>query len=241
LIGTEQEAPRYKNPFVGPLEPSSTAKEFAMKKIFPIAILAALATSATLPAHAQFYAGGSVGRSDISLDGDKRSDQFLDLGFESATTKIDDKDTAYRIFGGYQLHRYFAVEAAYVDLGRVSFDTTVVPQGTLDGRTRIKGFELSAVGMLPLNDDFSLFARVGAFSADTKTSYVSSGSVELVTGAERQKERSTKLSYGAGATYKLTEHLDLRGEYARYTKLGNERTGGETDANVVSIGVSYRF
>ncbi len=212
-----------------------------MQKILSVVIVSVLAASAALPAHAQFYIGGSVGNSDISIDGAERADQFLDLGFEAASTQTDTKDTAYRVFAGYQLHKYFAIEGAYVDLGRFAFDTSVVPEGELNARTTIEGAELSVVGLLPLNHAFSLYARVGAFAAETETTYTGSGSIELVTGGERQKERGTTASYAAGVSWNLNEHVSFRGEYARYSKLGNELTGGETDADLISLGVAYRF
>jgi OmpA-OmpF porin, OOP family len=86
-----------------------------------------------------------------------------------------------------------------------------------------------------------VFARVGAFSSETKTSYSGSGSVEVVTGAETQKKRRTQVSYGAGATFNVTKNVSVRGEWSRYTKLGNELTGGQTDANLYSVGLVYRF
>lgn len=212
-----------------------------MQKTLPLMLVAALAAGSAASAHAQFYIGGSVGRSDISIDGADFADQFLDLGFDSATTKTETKDTAYRIFGGYQFHKYFAIEAAYVDLGRFSYDTTVVPDGTLNARSTIEGAELSAVGLLPLGEDFSLYARVGAFASETRTRFAGTGSIELVTGAERQNESGTHAAYAAGAAWNINEHLSLRGEFARYTKLDNGVAGSEEDSDVVSVGVAYRF
>ena len=70
-------------------------------------VVLALATSAfALPAAAQLnmssvYVGGSLGRSDYKVP--------------------DETDTAWRLFGGYQLNRNFAAEIGYHNLGTVNF------------------------------------------------------------------------------------------------------------------------
>jgi OmpA-OmpF porin, OOP family len=209
-----------------------------MKHISSIAIVAALMAA---PASAQFYIGGNVGASDVKANNTAPADQFLDLGFDSAVNTNDKRDVGYRLFGGYQLHKYVAVEAAYVDLGKFGFRTDVVPTGALSGAMNISGFEVAAVGTLPINERFGLFARVGAFSNETKTSYNGTGSVEVITGAETQRKRSTRLSYGAGVMFAINKNFSLRGEWSRYAKLGSAFTGGKTDANLYSLGVVFRF
>ena len=144
------------------------------------AVAAALSLGSAIPAYAQWYAGGSVGKSDITFNNAARSDPFLDLGYTDALTTSSNRDTGYRVFGGYQLHKYIALEAAYVELGRFSFRTDVLPAGSLNASTRISGFELSALGLLPLSEKFSVFARIGALAGETKTSYSGNGSVEVL-------------------------------------------------------------
>jgi OmpA-OmpF porin, OOP family len=209
-----------------------------MKYASLLAIASALLTT---HASAQWYVGANVGTSDVKRNDAIQTDQFLDLGFDSATITSDKRDVGFRLFGGYQLHKNFALEAAYVDLGKFSFRGDVTPAGTLNGATKISGAELSALGILPINERISVFARLGAFSAETKTAYSGNGSVEIINGAETQKKRSTNLSYGVGATVNINKRIALRSEWARYTKLGNTLTGGQADANLYSIGVVYRF
>lgn len=203
--------------------------------------LAAIALAANAPAFAQVYVGGSVGRSDISIDRNRLSDQFLDLGFDSASTSSSDSDTAYRAYVGYMFLPYVGVEAGYVDLGHFQFRSNVQPTGSLTGEPRIKGGELSLVGRLPIGDRFALYARAGVFTARTDTRYVGDGSVEVVDGGDRQRKRTTKPAYALGASYDVTHNVGVRAEWARYTNLGNDLTGGQTDANFVSVGLAYTF
>jgi OOP family OmpA-OmpF porin len=117
----------------------------------------------------------------------------------------------------------------------------VQPTGTLAGRTRVNGGELSLVGRVPIGDAFAVYARAGVYAARTRTDYAGSGSVIVIDGAERQSKRTTKPAYAIGASYDFSPHFGVRAEWARYDKLGNDLTGGSTDANLVSVGATYRF
>ncbi len=212
-----------------------------MNKKIAFTFIAALGLTAAAPSYAQWYVGATGGQTDIKANNAQLADQFLDLGFDSANTSTNKRGSGYRVFGGYQIHRYLATELSYVDLGRYDSHTTVSPTGALDSRTKISGGEISLLGMLPITDGFSVFAKVGAFAAETKASYVGSGSVQTVNGGQSQKQKGTELSYGVGADYLIDKRFAVRGEWSRYTKLGNELTGGKTDVNLYSVGVLYRF
>ena len=194
-----------------------------------------------LPAHSQWYAGASGGASRASLDRADRSEQLADLGFLNSVTTSDERDTMFRVHGGYRLHRYLAVEVGYTDLGKFRLSSTVLPAGSLETSIRSDGPDISAVGLLPLNEGLQLFARVGGFNARTKASYASGGSVRLIDGGQEQTHRSTKAVYGVGVMYELTRNLGLRAEWTRYGNLGGALTGGEHDADAVSAGVQWRF
>lgn len=107
-----------------------------------------LAATFALPASAQFYAGGSLGRShftDVCSDG---------------LTKCDDRDTAFNFFAGYQFGRYIGAEVGYRDFGHA----TLEPGGSV----KSNAFELDAVGSLPLYRSFSVLGRVGVFHGKLK-------------------------------------------------------------------------
>ncbi len=205
--------------------------------------LAALVAIAFVPAlaHAQFYVGASAGTARTSIDDARIADQFLDLGFDSAHTKSDTNDLGLRAFGGYQFGPYFALEAAYFDLGTHAFRTDVAPTGSLTGRPDTDGFELDAVGRLPIGERFSLYGRIGAFNARTTTHYTGTGSVEVLSSGSRFHKNVTKATYAVGAAYDITAHIGARIEWARYPDLGDEFSGGRTSANLYTVGLAYRF
>ena len=82
-----------------------------------IAALSIAAAGFALPAAAQmnmsaFYAGVGIGQS-------KAKDWCSGAGGISC----DDKDTAWKVFGGYQFSRNFAAEFGYVKLGEFNAST----------------------------------------------------------------------------------------------------------------------
>lgn len=210
-----------------------------MKKA--VTLLAVAFAAFSIPSHAQWYAGGSIGQTKGSLSAGGQNDQLIGLGFDDASTSFDDKDTSYRVYGGYRFHRNFAAEIAYVDLGRFELRSTVVPAGTLTNRIRSSGAELSVLGLLPLGDRFTLFGRVGVLAARTKASFSGDGSIILIEGGSEQSQRSSGLVYGVGAMADFTPRFGVRVEYNEFRKLGDELTGGEFDTRVVNAGLQFRF
>src|SRR5690606_9992922 len=103
------------------------------------------------------YIGGNVGRTWADFD-----DPAITTPAATTTlTSEDDTEIGYKLFGGYQFHRNFALEAGFFDLGRFDAGFAGAP-GTIDSSTRIRGLNLDLVGIMPLTDRFSAFARLGA-------------------------------------------------------------------------------
>lgn len=202
--------------------------------------LTALAVCAGASAAADdsgWYVGGNVGASRANIDDDKIASSLLQAGF--ATTGIDDDDhaTGYKLFGGYQINRYFALEAGYFDLGKFSFTAGTVPAGTLNGSIKLKGADLDLVGRVPFTDRFSAFARAGAIYAEAKDHFAGSGLVN-VTDPDRRK-RAGGYKFGLGLEYDFTAWFGMRTEAERYHV--NDAVGNKGDVDLVSLGVVYRF
>lgn len=206
-----------------------------------VTLLAVAFAAFSIPSHAQWYAGGTIGQAEGSFGASGQNEQLLDLGFDDSSTSFDDKDTAYRVYGGFRFHRNFAAELAYVDLGRYQLRSTVLPAGTLTNRIRSSGAELSVLGLLPVGERWSLFGRLGVLAARTQASYSGEGSIFVNEGEGEQTKRTSGVVYGIGAMADLTPRFGLRLEWSEYRKLGDNLTGGEFDARVLSAGVQYRF
>ena len=133
------------------------------------------------------------------------------------------------------------MELGYADCGKFRRRMPVAPAGFLDTSVKSHGIDLSAVGLLPLGDRFTLFAGAGAFASRSRASYSSGGSVQLVDGRQEQTRTSTHWVFGVGAMYDFLPDLALRAEWARYDRLGDDLTGGRFNARTISVGIQWRF
>jgi OmpA-OmpF porin, OOP family len=203
--------------------------------------MATIALLMAVPAHAEWYAGITAGESRTKINGENLNAQFLDFGYSDAQTQTDTRATAFRMFGGYQLNRYIGIEAGYADLGKSSIRTNVVPTGTFERRIKTAGIDVSIVGTLPVTNKLALFARAGAFMSERKTSFATSGDVELLSGVQGTIERQTKATFGAGAAYDFTTNIALRAEASQSRKYADELLSQSRNIDIYSIGVQYRF
>ena len=82
-------------------------------------LLSGLAAAAAAQADEEsgFYAGAGVGVFDVRIDDFDDIDETID--------DYDSDDTAWKVFGGWRMTKYFAAEVAYVNLG--SPDDEILP------------------------------------------------------------------------------------------------------------------
>ncbi len=185
----------------------------------------------------QFYGGLSVGRSKAKIGDERITANLLGAGLTTTGMTNDDSSTGYKLFGGYQLHRNFAVEGGYFDLGKFGFTSTTVPAGTLDGRIKLRGVNLDLVGRLPLGDRFSVLAKVGGQYAQARDTFSGTGFVNALNPSPKKSELNYKL--GLGLQYAFTPDITLRGEAERYRV--NDAVGNHGDINFYSLSLVFPF
>jgi OOP family OmpA-OmpF porin len=140
---------------------------------------------------------------------------------------VDKKDTGYKLFVGAGLHPNFAVEFGYVDHGKLN-----VSGGGQSAGIKAQGYFLDAVGRLPLDNNFGVFAKVGVFNGKVKT--YGAGAL----GFADESDSGTDMKYGLGVSYSMTKNIAVRGEWERYRyKAFDEKS----DVDLLSIGLSYSF
>jgi len=183
------------------------------------------------------YIGGNVGRTRADFNNDSINRTLAGQGLTVRSMTEDDSSTGYKVFGGYQLNRNFAVEGGYFDLGRFSYGFDTTPAGTFSGNTRVRGLNLDLVGILPLSDRFSVFGRAGAAYAQSRANFASTGAVPVNTSSTRRNDTNLKL--GLGMQYAITEALAVRAEIERYRVSDPVRNRGHID--MASVGLVYRF
>jgi OOP family OmpA-OmpF porin len=191
-----------------------------MYKRLGMTALAALALMAGTAAQADtqpgFYAGAAFGTTEIS------DDEFDGSG-------IDDSDTGFKIFGGYSFNQNFAVELSYFDLGEVSGSESFPPFGNVSFSVGVSGLNASAVGRLPLTDTFAIFGKLGFASYDLDASVNVPGF-----GSGSGSSSESDMTYGVGASLGFAQQWEVRFEYEAVNVDGG-------DANMISVGGSYRF
>ena len=182
-----------------------------------------------------FYLGGSLGGTRSHFNNDAYNNRAISSGFTLNSSRVDNKDTGGKVFGGYQLNPNFAVEGGYFDLGRHSYSGTT-SGGAYSGNTRSHGLNLDLVGTLPVTDRLSVLGRVGAIYAKTRDS---SSSAFAPPSTANRSSNDTSMKYGVGLQYAITDALSLRGELERYHRINDPIRRGNVD--MASIGLVYRF
>jgi OOP family OmpA-OmpF porin len=188
-------------------------RSLVISKLFSGAIAGACLCASV--AHAQgapapvtgFYLGAGLGGSSYKID----SGGLASAGF--ATSSKDESDWAWNLMAGYKITRNWAVELGYVDLGRFTASGRFagVPSSI---SADVTGWNVSAVGTLPLNDMFSVYGKLGYFRSKADATATVAGS--LGRGTSRQSD----VTAGIGARYHLTRNVSLLAE-ANYYGLGD--------------------
>ena len=206
-----------------------------------LATLAALAASAALAQNntSGWYMGGNIGRTSQNADDAAITGGLAAQGL--ATTSIDerDHDRGYKLFGGYQFNKNFAVEGGYFDLGSFGYTATTAPLGTQSGDTRYKGLNLDLVGILPFTEKFSAFGRVGVTSTRASGSYSATGAAAVPLGGANPSHRSTNPKWGVGLEYAFNPSLSMRVEAERYRV--KDAFANKNHVDMVSVGLVYHF
>lgn len=215
-------------------------------------VLLILATLFAIPAFAQdapttkWYVSADIGAAKQGIS---------EFTFGRPVAPQDRKSSAFRVRGGYQFVRFFALEASYVNLGsystRVDMDCSPAPQVQCipDFRTEMdmQAFGLFGVGILPIGDRLAFRATVG-FSAREKHTH------QIPDGAQDYTRNSHAVlpGWGVGAGFAVTKKLDVYAEWNKYEGEGGGHpfpTGemsspgkiAEGDIAVFSMGVRWRF
>ena len=199
--------------------------------------LALIASPFAVADDSGWYGGFNVGRSRADIDDARIQAQFLAAPLVTTSIRDDNRDIGYKLFGGYQLNKNFALEGGYFNLGKFGFTATTAPLGTLRGDIKLQGLNLDAVGILPINEKFSAFGRFGLNYAQARDTFAGTGSVTVANPSPSKRDTNYKL--GLGLQYDFTEAFGLRAEAERYRI--NDAVGNKGDIDLFSVGLVYRF
>jgi OmpA-OmpF porin, OOP family len=143
-------------------------------------------------ASAQYYVGGTAGKSKWSVDANP------------AATSVKKTDNAYHVIAGYSVNDITSIELSYLSLGKNAVTTTTGSTGV-----KAKAAAASTVFKTDAWKGLSGFGKLGVayvkgepYSTPTSTGISASST-------------STQLLFGLGATYQLPKKWSLRAEYER--------------------------
>ncbi len=153
------------------------------------------------------YIGLNAGRGDIG---------------GSCLIDCDDTSDVYSLYTGGMWNKNFGLELGATDFR--DFDRG------LGSNASAYGFSVKAVGVIPLTQSFSAFAKAGTIYARTK------GSVDGLTPGARDSHWGS--TYGVGVNFDFTPSLAAVLEYDQ----SNLRFAGDREhVNTTSLGLKYRF
>jgi OmpA-OmpF porin, OOP family len=137
-----------------------------------------------------------------------------------------------KVYGGVQIDKTFAVEGGYTNFGSSNYTyATGAGAGAIDSRAY--SFYLAGKGSVPINDQFSMFGKLGV--AYNKNTVNATGVATQYAVGDNHK---TNLYAAVGAEYAINQKVSLSVEYEHYGKNDIEQ-GRKKGA--VTLGARYNF
>ena len=190
-----------------------------------------------------FYVGAGIGKSHARF----KTDDFT-AGNPTIAETVDNVDTGYKAFIGWQFNQYIAAELAYASLGRYSYKYTnaIGQSSTIHYDTN--ALALSGVFNIPISGGFSALLRAGVSANKAERSGLD-GNLQTVPQVGRTEKTRASLMGGAGLQYDIASNASVRLEFEYYGNFGEQKgpgiqtaTGNFPDttgrANVYLYGIS---
>lgn len=178
-----------------------------------------------------FYIGLNVGQA--SYDAVLDDFAFLDDG-SIISASLDDSDTSFSFTLGYQLTPNFALEGGYVDLGELTVSATsdgsglLYAPGSVALKAAVDGLFFDVKGILPLNEQFSLYGKLGLLKWDAEVT------LSDVTGSLSESTDENDTFFGVGGSFNISNTMALNLDYTKYDLDGD-------DVDVLSVGIQFGF
>jgi len=183
-----------------------------------------------------WYAGVGLGYGKI---------EFYPADFSSngtATETIRDADLGFTGAVGVQFNKNWAFEVNFIQLGKFSYKYT---QGsnTQEDVYEVSGWGGSFLPTIPLTRNLSLFGRLGALAAQTRTT-VRNPAPNFNGNISSAQVNTTSFLSGIGAQYFVNRDLGIRLEYQNLGKVGTSNCAsctGRANAQFLSASALFTF
>ncbi|SRR5579883_96101 len=215
-----------------------------MKKKILTAAVATLAATGLAAAHAAVngaYVGGILGYGNVH-EGNTSSTDVTEIepGLTGTSNfSSNDRGIAGQIFGGYQFTQNFAAELGVTKFSNATQKVTGSVAGvalpTIKGTVKTSAVDLVAKGMLPLQNGFGLYGKLGVAylmaSADVKAEGLGSASAS---------QHNLYPTFGVGASYDINQNLVADVSWNRIQKVGSSNSNLPS-TDLFGAGLSYHF
>lgn len=202
-----------------------------------------LGICSALPVRAEvgWYIGGAIGQGVVQ-SGATDLDATLAAQGITAQSSVNCKCTDFKLYAGYGLNGWLAIEGGYVNLGKLEAAgtfTAPLPGGAFSDSIQADGWNADVVAAAPVTDNFLVYGRLGIIRASVTADIVASTGLFTLTLPSRAI--STNTHYGVGLQYNFSRNWGIRGEWEKFSKLGDPNTTGQGDIDLYSLGATYRF
>ncbi len=213
-----------------------------MKKLFlfitTVSLMLIFNLSSVSAEGTNFYLGAGYGASDSDTE----------ISGLTGTASLDEEDSGFKLFAGYQFNEYIGIEIGYTDLGEIELKGNNGDTFSLDGITYTFSansttvsvetyvIPISAVLSLPLEKISGLdylkyitpFAKLGGFYWEQEAEVASSA-----LNRTYADEDGFDFFFGLGLSINFHENFAVRGEW--------ERFNGDGDIDYFSVSAVVKF
>lgn len=186
------------------------------------------------------YFGGQVGQMRVQSDsqGADSVNEFIGTVTPITVSPMKKTGMAGRLFLGYQISKYAAIETGYTRFSSIDFE----PQTSFFVNPSVSSSVLDIAGkaIFPIQDQFEVYAKAGAAYTMIKASYfkptvtVSGGAVTVKGSSER--DNKMRPEFGIGATYYFNPNWSVDVSATRVMAKSYIK-----NIDLFSVGIAYHF
>ena len=179
-----------------------------------------------------WYMLAGVGRTTSNSDKSTLDSAVAAAGGVGFSSSLNEP-TVYKLQAGYKINKNFAVEGGYLGSNNEAYTAQGGNLATpLNASAHVTGWNVTAVGILPLSEQFSLLGKLGI--ANIRGSATVSGG-GITVSADGTK---TSATYGIGAQYDFTKQFFGRFDVDSYN-VGSSTASDRSTVWMVNVGFHF--
>lgn len=179
-------------------------------------VMVSMICASTTSAETGWYVGITSGTTSADVD----VSAFDDGGITSGD--VDDGGLGWKVFGGYKIMKYLAVEGGFTDLDEVTFDGISDGTGVLFAAGPVSsvfdanGTFVNVVGIIPITPMFAVIGKVGLLNWDGDITL--EDAVTAIAGSDDGVDPV----YSFGVEFLPDSKFTVRAEFERFSDVFDE-------------------